>query len=377
MDSQFLDLRQEISKIARDTLPKEVQPIIANSNLTNLDLILQLCEVLIQKLNIEIIKDNQGKARYIGSSETAQDQSLLVFGAQLIYLVRQFFQDEEIIFHFGVTNDKGQYLADAMIKQSEVLSNFQVIHNQAIGLSTAIQQQLISTASTHAASTNLKRVNQWSQVEKLSQGLYIKGSYNNVHKIDVRKTGAKRASNAYQSAVSDKLVYLKFSYKKPVKVTRYYDKTGGHARSKDDLQFFNRGWLWEWYNSILYGASDEDYIETKNAIDVDSIFPIIKKQDNIRGTKQGDFTDSLGRQIQSKYTNEKIISYNSIMEIVKQLYGALSMYKANKTSVNNIANLIEKINEYFIPKSAEIGTDIANNSLKSILQKLNTVTKSF
>jgi hypothetical protein len=47
------------------------------------------------------------------------------------------------------------------------------------------------------------------------------------------------------------MVYLKFSGNQVIK---YYNMDGGSDASS--LMSFNNGWLWEWYNKILYGGSE-------------------------------------------------------------------------------------------------------------------------
>jgi hypothetical protein len=50
------------------------------------------------------------------------------------------------------------------------------------------------------------------------------------------------------------MVYIAFHGKNGNNYTKYYDMDAHGAR--ESLMAFNNGWLWEWYNKILYGESD-------------------------------------------------------------------------------------------------------------------------
>ena len=289
-----------------------------------------------------------------------EEQQLMIYGAQLIYLIRQFIQEEEILFHMATKTNDGKYETSAFIPQKEILKNLSATKKTAIGVSTAMQKFLIKNNQNNLL--EFKRKNLWQRVEYLAEARYITGK--NINKIDMRKSGAKRAHWAYQSQKKDIQVYLKFAGNQVVK---YYDVNNSGTR--DSLLAFNNGWLWEWYNSILYGGEDNEYLIMTDAIQRGSIKYVIQKPDFTPGTKEGDFQDLLGRQIQSKYGNEKIISFNNIRHIIFDLEIALTNYMQNGQNAAN--NLISVLNEHFFPESANIGSLYANDVVDQLLLKLN------
>jgi hypothetical protein len=52
---------------------------------------------------------------------------------------------------------------------------------------------------------------------------------------------------------------------------------------------FNNGWLWEWYNKILYGGSDMEYENVTKSLMQGSLYPVMFEPDYTPGTKEGDF----------------------------------------------------------------------------------------
>ena len=286
----------------------------------------------------------------------------MVYGAQLIYLLRTFIQNEEITFHMASKSSDGKYSTSAFIPQSQILTNLSAVSKSAVGVNLKLQKELISNNQNNEL-FNIKRKNMWSRVEYLSEAKYIAGK--NIGKIDMRKAGAKYAHWAYQSQKKDIMVYLKWSGKQ---VTKYYNMDGGNTA--DSLMSFNNGWLWEWYNKILYGGSDVQYQEATNSLMAGSLKPIMLGKDWTPGTKEGDFQDLQNRQIQSKYANDKIISFNNIRHVLYDLENALIIYIQEGKQASD--QLISVLHEHFFPESASIGNKFANDIVDSLLNKLST-----
>ena len=100
-----------------------------------------------------------------------------------------------------------------------------------------------------------------------------------------------------------------------------------------------------------------------------SLRPIMLGKDYTPGTKEGDFQDLQNRQIQSKYANSKIISFNNIRHIIYDLELALTEYI--KEGKNASGKLMEVLNEHFFPESATVGNMYANETVDKLLKKLN------
>ena len=336
---------------------------------TNAELILRLCQIIMDK--IDIVQQShyfhyskqrgflykKGKNAKINNDE---EQRLMVFSAQLIYLLRTFIHNEEITFHMASRTQDGKYQASAFVPQSEILRSLSAVSKKDVGVSAVLQAYL---SGQHQNDTlfEIKRKNMWTQVEYLANPIIGRNS----NKIDVRKPGAKDPHWAYQSLKNDIMVYIAFHKNKTY--TKYYDMDGKGQR--DSLLSFNNGWLWEWYNKILYGGSDEEYLETTKSLMHGSLRPIMIGPDYIPGTKEGDFQDLQNRQIQSKYGNTKIISYNNIRHIIYDLTLSLTQYIQEEKQSDK--QLMDVLQEHFFPESAKIGNKFANETADNLLKKLN------
>ena len=239
--------------------------------------------------------------------EEAQKQQLLIYSTQLIYLIRQFIHGEEITFHYGITNGKTK--KSAFIPQEQVLANLSIVNKKAIGLQKSIQSELIDSFK-NTSHLMQKRKNQWNYVAELAEAVYHTGK--SIDAIEMHKHD-KIAHMAYQSQKMDNMIYIYFTGRT---YERYYNIDGGSTASS--LIYFNNGHLWEWYNSILYGESDENYFNMVDSLQQHSLHYIFetKQKDNIPGTKQGDFKNAQNQWIQSKYNNTKIISLHNIKKIL-------------------------------------------------------------
>lgn len=350
-------LRQEIDKIKQD-----------KSIITNAQLILNLCKIITNKLDIQLRKQYiqeskrtillYDKGEKSSIKDDMEEEQIMIYGAQLIYMIRTFLFNEKITYHFGVKNSKGEHLADAFVSQDQVLKNLSKISGKnAIGVTNAIQKELIKKQKGKGLKTT--RPNLWSRVVYLSEVVYNENS----QKIDMDNK-EKNVHWAYQNQKMDNFIYLKFSGKQKIK---YYDMKGTGKR--ENLMPFNTGNLWEWYNSQLYGADDATYNYIYDSIQIGRLLPIMQGQDFIRGTKQGDFKAANGQWIQSKYGNEKIISYNNIRQVVFQLQKSLEEFINNNNDQTIKDNLIDVLQEHFIPEAVNIGEKDGKQIVDDLLNK--------
>lgn len=350
-------------KVAIDEIMKDEKVI------TNADLLLKLCQLITSRIDIVLQKHYFYYSKSYGylynrGNDILEDeeQKLMVFGAQLIYSLRTFIQNEEITFHMASRTDRGGYEASAFIPQSQVLQNLSSLRNKAIGVTTAIQKDLINKNQYNTA-FQIKRRNLWTQVESLATPFIDEGSS---HKIDLGKGKDNTPHWAYQSLKKDIMVYIAFYGKNGSNYVKYYDVDG--SGTLDSLMAFNNGWLWEWYNKILYGGSDENYLSVNDSIMNGSLRPIMFGADYTPGTKEGDFQDLYGRQIQSKYNNQKIISYNNIRRIIYELEIALNQYIKEEAGASD--KMISILQEHFFPDSAMIGDKLAEDVANDLLSQL-------
>lgn len=354
----------EIQNIFSDTIRELITS--QKEPKTNAEMILSLINVIDNK--VLLYKQKNGVYVMRAHANKKLDDSIrkdiYVYGTQLIYLIRRFIFDSDILYHFGAKTNDGKHVS-AFIKETEVLKNLAVINAKSVGLSNKFVQEL---KNLNIKDENLifNRKNMWKQVEYLSQIRYHKGR--NIHKIMRHKHG-KNPHWAYQSQKMDNMMYISFRGKNGY--YRFYNKDGGNTEKS--LIGFNNGNLWEWYHSVLYGSSEEDYIRTTMSIQNHSLSYLfqIKSQDSVAGTKQGDFETAWRQWVQSKYNNPTIISMNRIKKILVELREVFKKYLENSGDPIAIKNLTDKLNEYFYPESARIGSEYANTINEQLLRKLN------
>lgn len=363
-----IDFIRELREVVADEFKLAIDEIMKNEKITsNAEMILHLCKLITTQIDITLQRHYFHYSKKHGylytkgnkNIETAEESKLMVFATQLIYMLRTFIHNEEIMFHMASKTQDGKYETSAFIPQSQVLKSLSSVSNKAVGVTIAIQKQLIEQHKNDQL-FSIQRKNMWTQVEYLAKPIVGRTS----HKIDVRKPGAKDAHWAYQSLKKDLMVYIAYHGKN---YTKYYDLNGEGKR--EGLMAFNNGWLWEWYNKILYGESEIEYLDTTKSLMIGSLRPIILGPDYIPGTKEGDFQDLYGRQIQSKYGNQKIISYNNIRHIIYDLEQSLTTYLAD--SNNTSQKLVDVLQEHFFPESATIGGKLAEETVNDLLNKFD------
>lgn len=344
--------------------------------MSNAQFILELCNLINSQIDITIQRhyfywNNQMGLLYNkGNNNIGQEdeQKLMIFATQLIYTLRTFMMEEDIIFHMASKTKEGQYAASAFVPQSEILRSLSAVSKKAIGVSNIIQKDLVNK---HKNDTRfaISRKNLWNQVEDLATPQIDEQKS---HKIEMKKSKDGSPHYAYQSLKRDMMVYILYHGNKG-NYTKYYDQNGDGR--KESLMVFNNGWLWEWYNKILYSGSDMEYLYVNDSIMNGSLKPIMMTPDYIRGTKQGDFQMASGQQIQSKYNNTKIISYNNIRQVIYELKIGLEQYLIEKSQSSE--KLLNTLQEHFIPETANNGAQYANQIIdEKLISKLKIAKKT-
>ena len=366
-----LGLAESLREIVAEEFQVAIDDIMKDESVTtNAEMLLRLCQLITSQIDIVLQKHYFRYSKSYGdlykrgnNIAKADEQKLMVFAAQLIYMLRTFIHNEEITFHMASRTERGGYEASAFIPQTAVLKSLSSLANKAVGVSTIVQKSLINQYQYDTA-FQIKRQNLWTQVESLATPFV---DFNTSHKINL-KGDNNDPHWAYQSLKRDMMVYIAFYGKKGTNYTKYYDMDG--VGSANSLMAFNNGWLWEWYNKVLYSGSNEEYLEVNDSIMSGSLRPIMLGPDYTPGTKEGDFKDLQNRQIQSKYNNEKIISYNNIRHIIYDLENALIQYvKEGQLASKHLMDILQ---EHFFPESASIGDKFAEDMTNDLLKQFNS-----
>lgn len=307
--------------------------------------ILALCKIFTNK--VEVQRQGRTRSYLINNRDSFSDeeyQTYMVYGAQLIFLIRQNLMNENIDYYFT-----GRH-ANALIPEKEVLSNLTLIGQEAIGLTYALENKLIE--KNKKRQMDQSTMAQWQKVLQLASPYPAwdhgaDDTLGNGHKM-------------YSKNAADKNVYVVWTEGKARVKNTYYKNDGR-------MVLFNEGWLWEWFL--------DKYYNTENFTITNSLQPLFKgnKMDNIRGTKQGDLRIN-GQWVQAKNKNEQIITVNAILEILYNLTKALEAYDialdeglSGGKEKRRLANLL---NRYFIPKEVEGGQKQAREIANQLIEKL-------
>lgn len=341
---QILDLiRGEMPQLLRD----EIQVVTDQANnITVAQQLLALCEIFMNKVVVAKNEYQIGQTigyrysmrrkRNIGVSR----EDLMVYGARLIYALRAFLNQDEIIYHIGIKAD-GSYSNSAKVSQLAVMENFKALggRKRAVGLTHALEKQLVNSGQKDT----IQFVNKWKRIEMLAS-VSVKDQYN--------ATGVyKDGFQLLQKKNADTKVYYTMRQlpgdgnRKAIR-SKYYDLNGKKIG-------FNDGWLWEWYDTIYNSKNAKEIFIVHQSIDAGNLEPLFLGIDKTPGVKSGDYINRFGQHVQDKYNNQRIISYNNIVEIMYEITNLLRAYINDGQSSTSATALTAKLEEYFIPNSAE------------------------
>ncbi len=348
-------LRQEIEQVKKES-----------NDLTAAQQLLALCEIFTNKV---IFSKNSSTTSMRRKKNTEVERSdLLVYGARLIYQLRSFLTQEEIIFHIGVKS-QGKYSSSAKIPQSVVMENFTALggSKKAVGLTYKLEKQLTQANSNDT----MHFINKWKRIELLAS-VSPKDSYTESGMYIQDKS--EKAFQLLQKKTADMKVYYTIKQlpgegdRKAIR-SKYYNLESG-------MYGFNDGWLWEWYDTIYNSKDATTILNIHHSIDAGDLEPLFLTSDNIPGIKQGDYLSRMGEQVQDKYNNEKIISYNSIIEIMNELTNLLRVYVLEGQSEMAANKLTSYLQTKFIPDASKgVAGDIAEVAQNQLLAPIKNLTQ--
>ena len=192
------------------------------------------------------------------------------------------------------------------------------------------------------------------------QEQYDNAYYQNKNKFDVVAGKTTAAHKIYQNTITDAKIYFYFKGRSAQK-THFLYKNGAQV-------IFNKGWLWEWFNAWYYNADNSEKEMFKKEVEQNNISRIIGVTDYIRGTKEGDFRTRMGQELQAKYDNARIISFNSIRLIIHELRLSLEQLQQEQIDSASQATTLRKVlDDYFIPETTELVTQEVYNNVNKFI----------
>ena len=344
-----------LSKSVQDVVLEGVN--IENMSILDLEQIVNNLVTLLEK----VMKQNQtNKAGKIGYSYSfaemrkATFRQVTMIGALLVFKIRQFLLQESITFSLGATDDKGT-LFERQITQDELFER-----------NGGKRQKLRSSLSSHAIllSRSLERFNSedfqevgslnlWPTIVQLAfEGPATKGSGDDMESSD--------GTDFYQKDSADKEVYIRYTEGKK--------QTRQHYYGKNEMKYFNRGWLYEWYMEYISADPDNEK-KLQQSLSKSSLRPIMKGMDATPGYKGGDYV-ARGQQMQAKYNNQQMITYVSIITVLSEIKKILREWHKH----GNIETLSQDFISLFTDDSTAIErlnttySEIVNKQLLSLIK---------
>ena len=354
MDEQIFspsDLENELLPSIKQSF-NELESQYKSSQHINCQELLAILKLFIDTLErIKVIE--QGKLKYnsddliIEGTDSAFLQ-FMIFGAELVYKIRSMLLQEDIDYYLGGYTDDGA-LAEKKVEQSEILKNLTANLKEGEILLKSEMEKFEDSNKIAAHLNNL-----WIQVQTLAD-------YSNVSSKTSPPPEEIPATRNTQNG--NKETYFKLYYQKTSYDTNVYiryrggqentEKDGYYKLQSGKYSFFNQGWLYEWFRE--YVSQQGGYTRLKNSLEQNSLSVMMKKIDNAPGYTGGDFVVGK-KQIQAKFGNLKIISFNSIAKVLITLKENLEIYNSvekscKEESVNKIVRLFTQSNTEKINRS--------------------------
>lgn len=310
------------------------------------------------------VKTNQktggySKVKYSTENNRERVQNIMFIGTQFIFELRSFLLDDEIQFWLGgeYVDDNGvSQLAEKRLKQDQMLKDIRAsLSSKAMLLKGELDNFKANEVLLQQHSVDLNAI--WQDLLEASDTMDF--SYTKGRQPDLIMNNR----SYYQNPNRDTNMYVKYSTAKHI-ASQYYLLDGA-------LEYFNTGWLWEWVRGLSLIEERITQIEQQIFDNPHPIALVFQGRDSIAGIKGGDFVIGPGRgSAQAKYGNHQIITFTSIISIIKQINAILIRFKASFP--NETTKYAQQLYDLFIDESlASSLTMNANATIERMLENLN------
>lgn len=287
---------------------------------------------------------------------------IMIFGAQLVFKIRSLLLDENIDYLLG--GMVGDSLAEKVVTQDQVLSSMSAnIKEEAV----LLDRELESFNDQNKVNNAINQL--WQRVQTLADFTNI-GHLSGQHskKVSVYSytfttaSGTERRVNKqfYGNTQPDNNVYMRYvDGRKKAQKLGYYKKNNFYT-------FYNQGWLYQWFNDKIKNISTQvEMNKLMQSLNQGSISDFIQKMDHVPGYQGGDVWIK-GLQYQLKFNNLKIISFNSIFNVLKHLQ--IILQKAQNEEEKNKEEIGKLLINLYVdknsPKIQNYLTTVINNLFK-------------
>lgn len=289
-----------------------------------LEQIKKLCVIFQQKISDTTIDNSQIKNTYL-------------LGMKIVYYLRAFLLQEQIIFSIGAESPTGE-LSVKEINQQEIFNSINVnLETCQLELNSAIER--FDPDNVNQSISDL-----WKKVVLAAKFDWSEG-------YDTKKiyiTSGKKRRYVYSKPNPDTNVWVRYYMKQKQRyLTRYYNKSLND--SSLNLIGYNQGWLYEWFQEYI--QDKESQLQLQAAFDANSNSPLSGMflgavRENIEGYKGGDYIDAQGQQVQAKFKNKRIATFNTIKTVIANIIEIINDYE--KTLSGEDTAVIQKMAQRFL-----------------------------
>ena len=253
----------------------------------------------------------------IDSNTPEMRKEIYSLGAKIVFSLRSFLLQSEILFTVGAISPDGTQLSTTTYTQDQVLNNLHVnLKSSQIELSSSLENFNSEKIDTYSSL--------WPQILNAA-------SYNWDMGYDEKRmyiTSRNKRRYVYSKPGIDTNVWVRYYQRQKAKFFTYYYDKGGF-----NLVSYNHGWLYEWFQNYIQDPKNAEQLST--AFLSGSKTPLSNmmsgaERENIPGYKGGDYQLANGKWAQAKYGNKRIITFTSIKTVITNILKYISQYETQE-----------------------------------------------
>lgn len=292
--------------------------------------------------------------------------NLQIAGTKFLFNLRTMLLNEEISFKVGAIDDDMK-LKEKVYSQQELLNT-----NSNYLISSISQQAILLQASLEKAKnldeiSNQTVIDTWRKILELSENpdFDYEASKSQVAYANWL-TNSNKQRQIFPQRKQDYNVYIGFAGPRGKEKQIYY------YNLNDKYQYYNRGWLYEWFVDKMDNSGFLQQLASEVA---DGSFKsLVGKTDNVRGLRGGDVVkeeNGILKQYQIKYGNRQIITFTSIKRTVNNIQESIKKYLQSITNHEALGTptLAEELANEFIDTKGKLNANY-NKTVNDIIKVL-------